>query len=222
MERIELIAHRREPRGKGGARKLRGQGLVPAILYGPKTRSTAVALDRKDMIRVLEQGQNVLIDLKIRDGAGKKGDSDHIVMIRDFQVDPLKGVPIHADLLEISMEEKMTVEVPIRLVGKPEGTEMGGVLEQVRRELLIECLPTELPPSIEVDVGHLNIGDSIHVEDITADKVKILADPHLTIATVVPPTVEKEAVEEAVPEEIEEEVEAPAEVVEEEEREAEE
>jgi large subunit ribosomal protein L25 len=223
MEKFEITVHTREPKGKGGARKLRAQGLIPAIFYGPKTASTAVAVNQRDIVRVLEHGQNVLINLRIKDGQGKKSDSDHVVMVREFQSDPLRGVPIHADFFEISMEEKMTVEVPVRLVGKPEGSEMGGVLEQIRRELEVECLPKDLPAFIEVDVSRLDIGDSIHVEDITADKIKILTEPHITIATVVPPTVEKEPEPEEVPEEAEEEeAEAPAEEAEETEERAEE
>jgi large subunit ribosomal protein L25 len=215
MERFEIIVNTREPNGKGAARKLRAQGLIPAVFYGPEIPSTAVVIEKKDTIRILERGQNVLINLRIKDGDDKKGGSDHVVMVRECQLDPLKGVPIHVDFLRISMEEKMTVEVPIRLVGKPEGTIIGGVLEQIRRELEIECLPKDLPPAIEVDVSHLEIGDSIHVEDITAEKFKILTEPHMTIATVVPPTVEEEPEPEEVPEEGEEEAEAPAEGVEE-------
>lgn len=210
MERFKIIAHRREPKGKGGARKLRRQGLIPAVFYGPKVQSTAVACDSRDLIRILQHGQNVLIDLKITDGKGDSGDSDHVTMVKDVQVDPLRGVPIHADLYEVSMEETMTVEVPIRLTGKPEGTKMGGILEQIRRELEVECLPADLPTHIEVDVSHLDTGDSVHVQDITADKVKILTDPHLTIATVVPPAVEKEPELEAAVIEAEEEAEAAA------------
>lgn len=209
MERFKIIAHRREPKGKGGARKLRCQGLIPAVFYGPKVQSTAVACDSRDLIRILQHGQNVLIDLKITDENGDKGESDHVVMVRDLQVDPLKGVPIHADLYEVSMKEIMTVDVPVHLVGKPEGTKIGGILEQIRRDLEVECLPTDLPAHIEVDVSHLDIGDSVHVQDIAADKIKILTDPHLTIATVVPPTVEKEPEAEVI--EAEEEVEAPTE-----------
>ena len=209
MERFKIIAHRREPKGKGGARKLRCQGLIPAVFYGPKVQSTAVACDSRDLIRILQHGRNVLIDLKITDENGDKGESDHVVMVRDFQVDPLKGVPIHADLYEVSMKEIMTVGVPVHLVGKPEGTKIGGILEQIRRELEVECLPADLPAHIEVDVSHLDIGDSVHVQDIAADKIKILTDPHLTIATVVRPAVEKEPEAEVI--EAEEEVEAPTE-----------
>ena len=194
MDRFEIVAHRRESRGKGGARRLRRQGMIPGVLYGPRIESTSVSCELRDVLRVLQHGQNVLIDLKIRDGAASQDEPEHLVMIRDLQVHPITGVPIHADLYEVSMKETMTVEVPIRLVGKPAGAQMGGILEQTRRELEVQCLPGDLPPHIEVDVSHLTIGDSIHVADITVDRVKVLTEPHLTIATVVPPMVEKEAV----------------------------
>jgi large subunit ribosomal protein L25 len=212
MERFKITAQRRESRGTGAARKLRREGLFPLVFYGPKVESTALACAAKDLIRILQHGQNVLIDLKIKDGEGSKGDSNYVVMVRDLQVDPVRGVPIHADLYEVSMKETMVFEVPIRLVGKPEGAKVGGILEHVRREMEVECLPADVPPQIEVDVSHLEIGDSIHVQDITVNKVKVLTEPHLTIATVVPPLVEKEPEEEeVVPEEVEGEVEAPVE-----------
>lgn len=211
MENPELIAQRREPKGKGGARKLRARGLIPAIVYGPRSEPTAVACETRDLMSLLAQGRNILINLKIKDDTGRKGGSDRVVMLRELQVDPARGVPIHADLLEVSMKEAMTVEVPIRLVGKAEGTKVGGILEQVSRELEVECMPGDLPAQIEVDVSHLEIGDSIHVEDIQVEKAKILTDPQVTIATVVPPVIEKEAVPEEVPVEAEEEGEIPAE-----------
>jgi large subunit ribosomal protein L25 len=211
MENFELTVERREPKGKGGARKLRARGLIPSIVYGPKCQPTAVACEMRELMRLLAEGRNILINLKIKDGTGRKGGSEHVVMLRELQVDPARGVPIHADLLEVSMKEVMTVEVPIRLVGKAEGTKVGGILEQVRRELEVECLPTDLPSQIEVDVSHLEIGDSIHVEDIQVEKARILTDLQVTIATVVPPVVEKEVVPEEVPVEAEEEGEIPAE-----------
>lgn len=217
MERLKIVANPREPKGKGAARRLRARGQLPAVLYGPKVKSVPIACDMREVIRVLEHGQNVLIDLKIANGKGAKSGNGRVVMVREVQVDPLKGVPIHVDFYEVSMKETMTVEVPVRLVGKPEGAKMGGILEQIRRELEIECLPGDLPAQIEVDVSHLDIGDSIHVRDITLDKVKILTEPQVTIATVVPPVVEKAAEAEAVPVE---EVEEKAEVAAEEEEEA--
>ncbi|MBW2120807.1 MAG: 50S ribosomal protein L25, partial [Deltaproteobacteria bacterium] len=207
MERLKVEVHTRETRGKGAARKLRSRGQIPAVFYGPRIEPVPVVFDSRELLRLLQHGQNVLIDLKIRDDKGNGKESNHVAMIKDIQVDPLKGVPIHVDLYGVSMKETMTVEVPVRLVGKPEGTKMGGILEQVRRELEVECLPADLPPYVEVDVTPLNIGDSIHVQDIKVDKVKILTDPHLTVATVVAPVVEREAAAEAAISEAEEEAE---------------
>jgi large subunit ribosomal protein L25 len=98
------------------------------------------------------------------------------------------------------MDEMVTVEIPIHLVGKPEGTKMGGILEQVRRVIEIQCLPGDIPKGVDVDVSALKIGDSIHVQDINVEKAKILSDTNFTIATVVPPVVEEKKVEEVVPE----------------------
>jgi large subunit ribosomal protein L25 len=121
-------------------------------------------------------------------------------MMKDVQIDPLQGTALHTDFYEVVMDEMITVEVPIHLVGKPEGTKMGGILEQVRRVIQIQCLPGDIPKRIDVDVSSLKIGDSIHVQEIQIEKVKILSDANLTIATVVPPVVEEKVVEEVVAE----------------------
>jgi len=166
--------------------------MIPAIVYGPKTESFAVAFDPKDLIRILEQGENVLVDMKIKDPAGGDSESTHVVMVRDVQVEPIKQVPLHADLYAVSMDQAITVQIPLRLVGKAKGIMAGGIMEQVRRDLEVECLPADIPPYIEVDVSGMDVGDSIHVQDITVEKVKVLGDPHLTIATLVRPAAEKE------------------------------
>ena len=144
-----------------------------------------------------EAGENVLIDLDIR-----KGDqSDRkVVMLKDIQIDPLQSVTLHTDFYEVTMDQMVTVEVPIHLVGKPEGTKMGGILEQVRRVIQVQCLPTDIPKGIDVDVSPLKIGDSIHVQDIQAEKVKIISETNFTIATVVPPVVEEKVAEAVAPE----------------------
>jgi len=122
------------------------------------------------------------------------------VMLKDIQIDPLQRITLHTDLYEVAMDEMVTVEVPVRLVGKPEGTKVGGILEQVRRVIQIECLPGDIPKSIDIDVSALKIGDSIHVEDIQVEKGKIMFDTNFTIATVVPPVVEEKVVEAVAPE----------------------
>jgi large subunit ribosomal protein L25 len=206
MERPVLSAEIREGVGKGKARRLRAKGLIPAIFYSPKSQSIPLVIDSKEFVKTLqtEAGENVLIDLNIRKGdqADRK-----VVMVKDIQIDPLQGTTLHTDFYEVAMNEMVTVEVPIHLVGKPEGIKMGGILEQIRRVIQIQSLPGDIPKSIDVDVSSLNIGDSIHVQEIQTEKAKILFDTNFTIATVVPPVVEEKKVVEEVVAEVAEEVE---------------
>ncbi len=198
MPRPKLLAKLRTQLGKGASRKLRQKGLVPAICYGPKMESVPVTIDPKELMKTIHMGENVLIDLMIQDG---KKAAQKVVVVRDLQIDPVKDQYIHADLFEVVMDEEISVEVPIVLVGKPEGVKMGGVLEQITRVVAVECLPADIPQSIEVDVSHLDIGDTIHIGDIRLEKGKVLVDSTTTLATVVPPTVERVVVEEEVEEE---------------------
>jgi large subunit ribosomal protein L25 len=201
MERPVLVAEPREGLKKGNARKLRMKGMIPAVFYGPRSRNTALMVDPKELKKSLqtEAGGNVLIDLDFRnaDPAGRK-----VVMVKELQMDPLQKAILHADFYEVAMDEIVTVEIPIRLVGKSEGVKAGGILEQVRRVIEIECLPADIPKFIDVDVTNLMIGDSVHVQQIQIENAKILADSNFTIATVVPPAAEeKKAVEAEVTEE---------------------
>lgn len=207
MERPVLKAEIREGVGKGAARKLRTRGLIPAIFYGPRIEAIPLVVDSKELIKTLktESGENVLIDLEIR-----KGDQSdrRVVMVKDIQMDPLQRRTLHTDFYEVAMDEAVTVEVPVHLVGKPEGTKMGGILEQIRRVIQIQCLPGDIPKRIDVDVSSLEIGDSIHVQDIQVEKAKILFDTNFTIATVVRPVAEEKPTE-AVVAEVTEEAKAP-------------
>ncbi len=199
MERPVLTAEIREGLGKEKAKKLRMKGLIPAIFYGPKSQSIPLVVPSKELAKALqtEAGENVLIDLDIR-----KGDqSDRkVVMLKDIQIDPLQRITLHTDFYEVTMDQMVTVEVPVHLLGKPEGTKMGGILEQVRRMIEIQCLPSDIPKSIDVDVSPLKIGDSIHVQEIQVEKVKIISETNFTIATVVPPVVEEKVAEAVAPE----------------------
>jgi large subunit ribosomal protein L25 len=185
--------------GKEASKKLRQKGLIPAICYGPKTEPVPLSLDTKELMKTVGMGENVLIDLII--GDGEKA-AQKVVVVRDLQIDPIKDQYIHADLFEVVMDEEISVEIPVVLVGKPEGVKMGGVLEQITREVTVECLPAHIPQNIEVDVSHLEIGDTIHIGDIKLDKMNVMVDSTTTIATLVPPTVEKVVVEEEVEEEV--------------------
>jgi large subunit ribosomal protein L25 len=197
MEKPVLKAEIREGTGKELARKLRVKGFIPAIFYGPRSKSIPLVIDAKEFAQTLqtEAGENVLIELNIL--KGDKADRK-VVMVKDVQIDPLQRTALHADLYEVAMDEMVTVEIPIHLTGKPEGTKMGGILEQIRRVIQIQSLPGDIPKGIDVDVSSLKIGDSIHIQDIKVEKVKIIADTNFTIATVVPPVVEEEKVVEEV------------------------
>lgn len=202
MERPILTAEIREGVGKEKAKKLRSKGLIPAIFYGPRAETVPLVIDSKELTKALqtEAGENVLIDLDIRKGS--KADRK-VVMLKDIQIDPLQRVTLHTDFYEVTMDEMVIVEVPVHLVGKPEGTKVGGILEQVRRAIQVQCLPGDIPKSIDVDVSALKIGDSIHVQDITAEKVRIISETNFTIATVVPPVVEEKVAEAVAPEAVE-------------------
>jgi large subunit ribosomal protein L25 len=202
MQRPVLTAEIREGVGKEKAKKLRSKGLIPAIFYGPRAQTIPLVIHSKELTKALqtEAGENVLIDLDIQKGP----QSDRkVVMLKDIQIDPLLRVTLHTDFYEVAMDEMVTVEVPVHLVGKPEGTKVGGILEQVRRAIQVQCLPGDIPKSIDIDVSALKIGDSIHVQDINVEKTKIISDTNFTIATVVPPVVEEKVAEAVAPEAVE-------------------
>ena len=200
MEKPILNAEVREKTGKEMAKKLRAKGLIPAIFYGPNSETIALTLDPKELSRTLhtEAGENVLIDLNIRKG---EESLKKVVMLKELQMQPLQRRALHADFFEVSMDVMVTVEIPVHLLGKSEGVKVGGILEQVQRTIQIQCLPGDIPRSIDVDVSALKIGDSIHVSDLKSEKLTILSDPNFTIATVVPPVAEEKPAEEAAVEE---------------------
>ena len=197
MEKPVLNAEFREKKGKEAGKKLRGSGKIPAIFYGPRSETIPLVVDPRELSKALhtEAGENVLIDLNIRKG---QDSLQKVVMLKELQVHPLQRKTLHADFYEVSMDVMVNVEIPVHLLGKPEGVKMGGILEQVQRTIQIQCLPGDIPKSIDVDVSNLMIGDSIHVKDLTVETFKILSDANLTLATVVTPAAEVKPVEEAV------------------------
>ena len=151
-----------------------------------------------DQILHSETGHNTIFKLKL-------GDESRDVLIKDYQLDPVKGVLIHADLQTVSMDQKMAFDVPVQIEGTAEGVKMGGILDLVTREIHVECLPSDVPDHIHIEVTDLNIGDALRVENLTmaTDKVSILSDPELVVLVIVPPAVEEEEVAEEAAEEIE-------------------
>ena len=192
MERVSLSALERTAKGKSGAKRVRSEGFVPAVLYGRGRTPRALSVGRKDLVSALHTaGRNALIDLRIaQDGEGQA----ETVMIEEIQRDHIRREILHVDLHLISLTEALEVRVPVVLTGTPEGvTSGGGVLEQVHREIEVRCLPTQIPDRISVDVSGLRVGASIHVRDLTmAEGIEILTPPEEVIAAVVAPAVEEE------------------------------
>jgi len=203
MATIQLDSKKRTTIGKGSARKLRSMGRLPVILYGPETDSIMLSLDYKQLQKTLrgKSAESIIFDLRV-DSNGK--DNSKRVMIKEIQKDPVTRDYLHVDFYEISMEKELEVDIPVYLVNTPIGVSEGGILEHIRRELKISCMPKNLVDKIEIDVSGLDIGQSLHIEDISFPPgLKSIEDGNLTIATVVAPTIEEEKVEEE--EEIEEE-----------------
>ena len=182
MADLELNAEIREQTGKGVARKLRNQGLIPGVLYGPnREEAVNLKLDAKETNNVI--GGNVIIDLSLDD------DTTQPVMVKEVQRDIIKGDLLHIDLYQIDFDQKITIEVPIELTGQAAGEREGGILEQLLREVEVECLPNDIPEQLEVDVSELTVGDSLSVAEIeVGDGIEILSDLDEAVATVVVPT----------------------------------
>jgi large subunit ribosomal protein L25 len=192
-----LVAETREGTGKGKARKLRAQGRIPAVVYGRKRAAQSIAVNPEQLQKLLRgaAGMNTLIDLSI-------GGARATVLVKGLERDPVRGRYLHADFYEVDLAQKVTVSVPIHLVGKAAGTDFGGILDHPLRELLIECLPREIPQRIDVDVTALQVNDSIHVSDLKlAPGLLVKTDGTLAVASVILPAAEEvaPAAAEAVP-----------------------
>jgi large subunit ribosomal protein L25 len=181
-EQHQLKGEPRDGAGKGVARKLRAVGRVPAVLYGHGKDATTLSVDSKELFHLLHTaGSNVVLDLVVN---GKK----HLAMPREIQRDHVRGQYLHVDFLEIRRDEKVTVDVPINLIGESAGVKAGGVLEHHLWDLKIECLPQDVPESVEADISALQVGDSLRVADIAVpDVCTVLTPEDETVASVVPP-----------------------------------
>jgi large subunit ribosomal protein L25 len=169
---------------KNAARRVRVKGRIPAVVYGAAQPSVAIEVDPKQILKILhsETGHNSIFDLEI---AGS--DAKAKAMIVDWQYEPIKGTLMHIDLKRIALDKAIRVEVPIQLTGTPIGVkQQGGILDQVLREVEVECLPGDIPSHIDVDVSNLAFGDVLRVADLPhSDKLKFLSDEENTVAHVV-------------------------------------
>jgi len=206
MEALALEAKVREKTGKEYAKKIRREGMLPSVLYGPEVETLPLQVQTRDLERIINQaGERALIKLKVND-------KEYMTLIREIQRGPVKGEILHVDFYQVSLKEELETEVPVVFVGESPGIKEGGVLQQFLRELEIRCLPTKIPEHIEVDISGLGIGDSITVGDLkVSEDIQILNDPDTVIATIVAVTVAEEELEEEAEETAEGEVEKKAE-----------
>ncbi len=174
-----LEAQKREPGNKNAARRVRAGGMIPAIVYGAGQDAAPVAVDPRQVLRILksESGHNTIFDLAFGDDRVK-------AMIVDWQFEPIKGRLLHIDLQRIAMDRKLKVTVPVILKGEAEGVKTeGGILEQLLREVEVECLPADIPKSIEADISHLSFSVDLRVRDLEhSAKVKFLTDDDRMVA----------------------------------------
>jgi len=207
MEEPKLRVKIRDKKGKGYARKLRREGILPAVLYGHHLKEgIPLEVELKEFRQFLSLHPEVREKVFILDLADQKKDSQREVIIKEIQREPVKRSLQHIDFYEITRGEEITTVVPLSFIGEAQGVKKGGIVEYLRREVEIECLPKDIPAAIEVDVTPLDIGHHLSVKDLkVSSKIKILDHPEERVVSVVTP-VRKEVVEEevkAAPEEVE-------------------
>ena len=193
METRNLEISSRETTGKGEAGRLKRRGAIPAVFYGAGKKTVSITLNPKEFMEAIDTdaGINTLITLNAKDN---KELDKKVVILKDKQLDPITKKLIHLDLYEIVMDKMIEVDIPVVCLGKPIGIEKGGILQIVQREIKVECLPTNIPEKIEIDVSPLDIGDAIHIKDITAPEgVSFKFETNFTIVTVASPMKEEVA-----------------------------
>lgn len=186
MHQVELEATLREKKGKEANKKLKAIDMVPAVLYGREEDNISLTINAKELAKVIKAGENAIINMTLSDNM------QETVILKDWQLHPYKGKILHADFLRISLEESIEMDVPIETIGVAPGQKTGGILETLLREIKIKALPLQIPDFFEVDISHLEIGNTIHVKDLQMNEgIEILSDPEQIVITVAaPPEVE--------------------------------
>ena len=190
MSEVIVTAEERTELGKNANRRLRLGGKIPGVVYGRGLDPVSIAIDPSDLIEILESdsGRNTIFALD----TGKESKE---VLIKDLQLDPIKGTLVHADFQYVSKDQVMEFQVPVELVGEAEGVKThGGIMDVVLREIHVQCLPMDVPDNIRVDVTDIDIGGSIRVSELEIDttNVTVLSDPELVVLSVLAPRVEEE------------------------------
>jgi large subunit ribosomal protein L25 len=176
MRTLYLTAEPRTP-GKGPARAARREGRVPGVLYGPHAEPVHFTLDRRDLRPLVHTSENYRVSLSVDGGA-------HECMLKHVDYDPTSSVPAHVDFIAITRGEKLTITVPVVLVGVAPGVREGGDLVQPLHELEVRCLPADIPGHIDVDISGLNVGDSVSIGEVSVPNVEIHGDPSQPIVLV--------------------------------------
>jgi len=195
LEQIELNATVRKTTGNSPARELRRGGQIPAVLYGPQTEPILLSVNIKELEQIFKRGNigSIILNLVIQNGQKITKPA----MIKELQSHPVSGNFIHIDFYEIDMQRKINVMIPVVTKGRSKGVESGGMLQIVRREIEVLCMPGDIPSAFEIDITDLDIGDSVHIEEIAlGDNVELLNDVNFTVVTILSPKMEEEAVEE--------------------------
>ncbi len=178
-----LQATKREQAGTGVAKKLRRDGIIPAIIYGADQDNYAIQLKSNDFGDLLRRStsDNFLVNLEI-EGAKEK---TKLAMVQEVQIKPLTGAIIHVDFHAVKEDQTLTAQVPIELSGEPEGVKTGGILEHQLRSIEVHCRPADLPEKIEADISHLELDDALHVSDLAfPEGVETLMDGGVVVAMV--------------------------------------
>ncbi len=184
MRQVSLSAIKREKTGKEFAKKLRKQGLVPAIVYGPNFEPLPIAVKFNELESILHKykGETLLFSLEFNNGEVSRIQ----VILKEYQIHPVTDKIIHLDFIAIKEGETISLDIPLEFIGRPVGITKGGLLEILMHDLTIECLPSNIPDKIKVDISGLDVGDVLHVKDIKVPEgVKVLDDPEETVVTIV-------------------------------------
>jgi large subunit ribosomal protein L25 len=198
MERVKLVAHSRSEQGTRAAKRLRKQGVIPAVLYGSGEPAVAIGIRDHDLREALETpaGMHAVIDITVDEQ--KKA---RVVVVKDYQLDGVRSVITHVDFQEVKLDEPIEADVAVTYEGTPVGVKMmGGILDILMREITVSALPTEIPQHLSFDVSALEMGDAAHVSDLfVPEGVTVLADPDETLCTILAPrkATEEEAEAEA-------------------------
>jgi len=189
MEEITLSVEARNDRGKGAARRLRRSGKVPAVFYGPKSTATPIAVDRKDFAAHVANLEGSHL---IRFQSPAADLQQRVALVREVQTHPVDGGILHVDFYEVDLTQRLQVTVPLHFIGKAKGVADGGILQPIVREMEVECLPSDIPQFIEVDVTALDIHDAVHLADVKMPaNVTAVFESNEAVVTVLPPTVEE-------------------------------